>query len=187
MEQPNLNYIHDQPKIEELKANAESLHRAGIIPLLTYKSLEKKIIEKFEPKMPKNNLAETFDKRMDEFKKSLYPLTQYSKNPNGKYPAEMVKSFFEYWTEPNKSRSKMRWELERTWDTNLRLATWGRNTDKKHFKEAHSAFPDKYDPTFEKKLDDVKCQEYHRYLNSIGWQYCQVKNGVGFIWQKVKS
>lgn len=42
----------------------------------------------------------------------------------GKYPAAMLDAFYGYWTEPNKSLTKMRYELERTWDTRRRLATW---------------------------------------------------------------
>ncbi len=34
------------------------------------------------------------------------------------------KKFASYWTEPNKSGSKVRWELERTFDVRRRIATW---------------------------------------------------------------
>jgi hypothetical protein len=40
---------------------------------------------------------------------------------------EMVRAFFDYWREPNKSNTKMRWELEKTWDLNLRLKKWQNN------------------------------------------------------------
>ena len=40
------------------------------------------------------------------------------------YGREMIRQFYNYWTEPNKSRTKMRYELERTWDTKRRLNTW---------------------------------------------------------------
>ena len=39
------------------------------------------------------------------------------------YGREMIRQFYDYWTEPNKSRMKMRYELERTWDTKRRLKT----------------------------------------------------------------
>jgi len=42
----------------------------------------------------------------------------------------IIDEFISYWTEPNKSKTKMRFELERTWDTKRRLQTWIRN-DKK--------------------------------------------------------
>lgn len=42
------------------------------------------------------------------------------------YPQEMLREFLSYWTEPNKSGAKCRWELEATWETERRLATWAR-------------------------------------------------------------
>ena len=44
----------------------------------------------------------------------------------GTYGKEMIREFFDYWSEPNRSGSHMRYELERTWDLNLRLKTWAR-------------------------------------------------------------
>ena len=35
--------------------------------------------------------------------------------------------FIEYWTEPNKSKTKMKFEMERTWDTQRRLRKWNDN------------------------------------------------------------
>ena len=56
-------------------------------------------------------------KRTKEFYQTLIPFT----NTYGK---EMVREFYNYWTEPNKSKTKMRFELEKTWDTSRRLLTW---------------------------------------------------------------
>ena len=36
----------------------------------------------------------------------------------------MLDKFIDYWTELNKSGTKMRYELEKTWETSKRLATW---------------------------------------------------------------
>ena len=41
-----------------------------------------------------------------------------------KEQVEELKKFVSYWTEPNKSQTKIRWELEKTWDTARRLNTW---------------------------------------------------------------
>lgn len=43
------------------------------------------------------------------------------------YPREMLRAFYDYWREPNKSGSKMRWELEKTWNLNLRIQKWANN------------------------------------------------------------
>lgn len=45
----------------------------------------------------------------------------------GIYQPQMIRAFFNYWTERNKSGTKMRFELERTWETSKRLATWASN------------------------------------------------------------
>ncbi|KAA6324381.1 hypothetical protein EZS27_026289 [termite gut metagenome] len=43
------------------------------------------------------------------------------------YSKDMIRAFFDYWTEPNKSKSKMKFELERTWLLERRLRTWENN------------------------------------------------------------
>ena len=40
------------------------------------------------------------------------------------YPKQMLTDFFRYWTEKNKSETKMKWELEKTFEVSLRLTTW---------------------------------------------------------------
>ena len=55
--------------------------------------------------------------RKDSFYLSLVPYV-------GKYPKEMIRAFFDYWSELNKSETKMRYELEKTWELPRRLATW---------------------------------------------------------------
>ncbi|WP_308763134.1 hypothetical protein [uncultured Bacteroides sp.] len=42
----------------------------------------------------------------------------------GQYPKEMIRAFFDYWSELNKSGTRMRYELEKTWELPRRLATW---------------------------------------------------------------
>jgi len=43
---------------------------------------------------------------------------------------EIKKEFLLYWCELNKSKTKMRFELEKTWNTNARLQRWKRNQNK---------------------------------------------------------
>lgn len=45
------------------------------------------------------------------------------------FPPDILDEFYEYWSEPNKSESKMRFELEKTWDLNRRLKRWERIRD----------------------------------------------------------
>jgi len=55
--------------------------------------------------------------REHEFGESLIPYIE-------KYSKETIRAFFNYWTEKNKSGTKMRFELEKTWETSKRLQTW---------------------------------------------------------------
>ena len=48
------------------------------------------------------------------------------------YGKVFLNDFYKYWTEPNKSNTKFRAELEKTWDVERRLETWARND--KNFK-----------------------------------------------------
>lgn len=41
-----------------------------------------------------------------------------------KYPKEMLREFYNYWIELNKSGTKMRYELQQTFEISKRLATW---------------------------------------------------------------
>jgi hypothetical protein len=71
---------------------------------------------------PKNPLG--FDDRKKEFYNSLVPFLK-------DYDRKMIRDFFDYWSEPNKSKSKMKWELNKTWDLKLRLIRWHNNNKPK--------------------------------------------------------
>jgi DNA-binding PadR family transcriptional regulator len=46
------------------------------------------------------------------------------------YSVEMLEAFVDYWTEPNKSKTKLRYELQKTFDIARRLKTWSKNESK---------------------------------------------------------
>lgn len=62
----------------------------------------------------------TIDRRKLKFASTI-------KEYKDSYPDEMRKDFYEYWTEPNKSNTKMRFELEKTWSLSRRLKNWAKN------------------------------------------------------------
>lgn len=73
-------------------------------------------------------LQERCKERERAFFNSLVPFVT---TRGGIYPPEIVRAFYNYWTERNKSGTKMRFELEKTWDTSRRLMTWA-NNDKQY-------------------------------------------------------
>lgn len=71
------------------------------------------------PSLPKSNLKETLPIREKAFYQNLVPYAEL-------YPKEMLREFFNYWSEKNKSETKMKWELERTFEIPKRLTTWAK-------------------------------------------------------------
>lgn len=57
--------------------------------------------------------------READFKREVFQFT---------FPKEVLQEFFDYWTEPNPSNTKMRYELEKTWHIGRRVARWARNS-----------------------------------------------------------
>lgn len=55
-----------------------------------------------------------------KFSQSLIPFLD-------KYGKETIREFCDYWTEPNKSKTKFKMELQKTWDLEKRLERWARN------------------------------------------------------------
>jgi len=43
------------------------------------------------------------------------------------YGKDLINEFYKYWTEPNKSNTKFKQELEKTWSLERRLETWAKN------------------------------------------------------------
>lgn len=76
------------------------------------KNKEKEIVKE-KSKTP----AEILDERKKVFYDSLTPFVKI-------YGKKMLRDFYDYWTEPNKSKTKFRQELEKTWELSRRLRTW---------------------------------------------------------------
>lgn len=61
--------------------------------------------------------------RKADFYNSLVPFLD-------KYPKEMLRDFYEYWSESNRSMTKMRFEQQPTWEVGKRLAKWASKDNK---------------------------------------------------------
>lgn len=73
----------------------------------------------YEPKK-KISLKPSLDERKKEFQLSIQPYVN-------EYGAENCNDFYEYWTEPGRSGTKMRFEMQKTWDVKRRLQRWCKN------------------------------------------------------------
>lgn len=78
----------------------------------------------------KKKREELLKKREVIFKSEVYKFM-------GKYSDVMLSKFCNYWTEKNKSCTKMKFELQKTFEISKRLATWA-NNDKEFNKQSFS-------------------------------------------------
>ena len=122
-----IEQIEKRQKLKEKRkeaANKRWVSEKNIIVLEKEKEVESSPIVK----PTRVNKEEEMKSREREFYNVLVPFVKT-------YGREMIREFFDYWSEPNKSHSKMRFEQERTWDLSRRLQTWekrSRNGFSKH-------------------------------------------------------
>jgi len=69
----------------------------------------------------KNNNNNNISNRRNEF---IFEVLSFD------YEESILNGFIDYWTEPNKSKSKMKFELQKTWETKRRIKTWAANQKK---------------------------------------------------------
>ena len=72
--------------------------------------------------VPKKNISlkPSIDERKKEFQLSIQPYVD-------EFGKENCNDFFEYWTESTPSGTKMRFEMQKTWDVHRRLRRWIKN------------------------------------------------------------
>tara|TARA_R100001443_G_scaffold115889_1_gene134767 strand:- start:30 stop:779 length:750 start_codon:yes stop_codon:yes gene_type:complete len=113
----------------------------------------------------------TLNKRIEDFKKSVHSIGDISK--------EDKNDFFLYWTEMNKSGTKFRAEMEKTFDVSRRLKRWANNG----FNKQKSRFPDHYDSLLMKRLDVSAQKEYEQHLKNLGY-VSEYNPNAGAKWVK---
>jgi len=118
------------------------------------------------------SISISINKRIEDFKKSIHAIEDISD--------EDKNDFFLYWTEKNKSGSKFRAEMQKTFDINLRLKRWSSNGFSKSQK---TKFPEYYDEYTYKKLDNKGQQEYVKHLKELGYETVYSPT-AGTVWRK---
>ena len=68
----------------------------------------------------KENKINNIDKRKLKFASTLEPFLNI-------YGKDLLNDFYKYWTEPNKSNTKFKQEMQKTWSLERRLETWSNN------------------------------------------------------------
>ena len=104
------------------------------------KDLEEKRTTNVVPKSSVAAKAATLEHRARTFGEGLIPFVEV-------YGKEMIRAFYNHWTEPNRSKTKMRFELEKTWDVSRRLVTWA---NREPLKKRNNGTTDRYE---QKRID----------------------------------
>lgn len=98
-------------------SDTESTQSKVIVKRKNNKENSTKVEKKKEKEKDKVAAKAATLSRKESFYQSLVPYVS-------KYPKEMIRAFYDYWSELNKSGTKMRYELEKTWELPRRLSTW---------------------------------------------------------------
>lgn len=80
----------------------------------------------FEEKFKHNNTSIN-NKIEDREKAFKIEILEEAKALEKELPIEQQKKFFNYWSERNRTKSKMKFEMEKTWETKKRLKSWQSN------------------------------------------------------------
>lgn len=119
-ETPRETQRKQQGNAEETKSNTVNKGNTVDKEILSSESMKKSEsleVRREEQRKKLDAAKAATRKRKDDFYKTLIPYVD-------RYGKEMTRAFFDYWSEPNRSGSKMKFELQRTWDLALRLGTW---------------------------------------------------------------
>lgn len=119
-----------------------------------------------------SKVNKSIEDRIEAFRNAIHSIKDISD--------EDKNDFFAYWTEKNKSGSKYRAEMERTFSIPLRLKRWSSNNFNKNSK---SKYLDYYDEYAYKKLDETSRKEYTDYLKSLGYETVYSPT-AGTTWRK---
>ena len=119
----------------------------------------------------KVNKSKNIEDRLSDFKKSVQSIEGIND--------EDKNAFFLYWTEKNKSGTKFRAEMEKTFDISRRLKRWSNN----NFNKSKSRFPDYFDSLLMKRMDESSKKEYEQHLVKLGYK-TEYNPNAGQKWVK---
>lgn len=85
-------------------------------------------------KQTNNITINNIEERKLKFASTLEPF-------KSKYGRDLLNQFYKYWTQPNKSNTKFKQELEKAWELSYRLETWSSREKTNFVKESIQPIP----------------------------------------------
>ena len=131
-----LNDLEKEQQIIQQKSNVTQL-----ITLVKYDEYQEKEQQTEQQKNSRKTAEEQQkdtnknDKKVKQCKEEILKSKQldFKTEVEGfaeRYSSEMLTGFYVYWSEQNQAKTKMRKEMQQTWDTARRLVTWKNNQSK---------------------------------------------------------
>jgi hypothetical protein len=134
----NASDVSNEQTISELQTSRNSTSEQIITPNTAKEEKEKNQKNKEEKELLKEKLSieskkksTSIDDRKAKFYNDLIPYVET-------YGKDMIREFYDYWSEANRSATKMRWEQEQTWELNLRLKYWAKRDNKYGRNQKHA-------------------------------------------------
>ena len=122
---------YQQRKCLKTLLNHKLLHikRMGVPAKLHFKINEEQVIKLLQDKTSKNLTSNNKNKELKTINKSIsIRLQEFTEKVySSKYSTELCTEFCEYWTETNPKGTKMKFEMQKTFDIGRRLARWAKN------------------------------------------------------------
>jgi len=141
--------------------------------------------ENFNNKILKNSNSINNNKEIRIKNKSIYTRKEiFNKEIKELEPKEHIEDFIDYWTEEN-NVGKQRWELEKTWNTNLRYKRWCKN--QKNFSKGSSTnnMPDFLDKAYINRISDDQAQinKFYKHLvDNCGYEKIEsIRSGIKYV------
>lgn len=117
------------------KRSAEVRKKQRTLTTVKKRSTDLTVNDNVNVNVSVNDNVNNIEDRKSDFKKSLFPFLEI-------YDKELLKEFYEYWTEHGEKDRKFRKEKQKSFNTELRLKTWFKN-QKNWKKEKSSAKKEK--------------------------------------------
>lgn len=116
--------VNDGLKAEETTKPSEVTHKGKESKVKEIKETIESVPDASPPPTPaKESLEEKQNKMLVRQKLFYDSIALYVKQ----YSKEMLRAFYTHWSEPNRSKTKMKCEMEDTWELSLRLIKWEKN------------------------------------------------------------
>ena len=105
------------PIVDNSNSSNNNIVNDNILILTNDTDIKEKKSVREKKKIDAQHALALLEARREDFYNSLIPFVSL-------YGKETVRNFYEYWSEFNRSKTKMRCELEKTWNVSMRLRTW---------------------------------------------------------------